>query len=99
MLSSANSFNFDTTNIWLNGKIGLELKFCTVNLKMLSNEKNHRFYIFKGHGYSSGVEHIPNTRRALFWISSILKMKSKFLMERPQVSLKYSKYTINYKDS
>lgn len=39
MLSSANSFNFDTTNIWLNGKIGLELKFGIVNFKMLSNEK------------------------------------------------------------
>lgn len=39
MLSSANSFNSDTTNIWLNGKIGLELKFGIVNFKMLSNEK------------------------------------------------------------
>lgn len=66
MLNSANSFNFDTTNIWLNGKTGLELKFGIVNFKMLSNEKNHRFYIFKGHGYSSGVEHILNTHRALF---------------------------------
>lgn len=48
MLSSANSFNSDTTNIWLNGKIGLELKFGIVNFKMLSNEKNHRFLHLQG---------------------------------------------------
>lgn len=48
MLSSANSFNFDTTNIWLNGKIGLELKFCTVNFKMLSNEKITGFTSSRG---------------------------------------------------
>lgn len=48
MLSSANSFNSDTTNIWLNGKIGLELKFGIVNFKMLSNEKKSQVLHLQG---------------------------------------------------
>lgn len=39
MLSSAISFNFDATNIWLNDKIGVELQFWVVTLKILLNEK------------------------------------------------------------
>lgn len=39
MLSSAISFNFDATYIWLNDKIGVELQFWVVTLKILLNEK------------------------------------------------------------